>query len=740
MPAPTPPPRLSSLAQADRQALNWISNQLGAAQTRRLFILVAGLSFRHDEAYDLDQSLQHQAELTAQARAVIGRHGGRVGARTDAVTIGYWPCLGLSAWRKAEASAQALAVSGNNQPPASVCLHAGSVRCSDAEENGSGAWHIAGPIVQEATHRQRLTSPGGMWRSASFNSFPEDWLDLAGDEIDVANTFDSDNKRTCENILADPTWTVTPSFLTARCDQALVKLGEVSAVIKAAAVLGQPFSLDQLAHTLRLSRPALQPLLDHLVCDDILISSTKRSGEKRYSFCDQRLRDVAYSHLPGPLLATLHSRAADALLSLAREAQTSIRASCELAAHFQRSRNAKESVRWWTIAGRAAVRSSQPKLARALFENALDQFSDADVRRNRFEHTGLLHSLGTQLAVTKGIAASDTRMALRGHIQPKGINIERDTKSQFNGLWCALAYHLTSGNVYTARRIARRLLNLARHQSDKHNLLTHRLVGLTELLAGRPTAAFFHLSRCIEIYDPANHAELRFIYGSDPLATAHAHRAWASAMRGKPAMAIKDADAAIARARSLHHPHTLAQISGVLALVHEILNNRTTALIHCMTAATLADLHAFSYWREWSATLRASIDLDVRPSEARYGIVQSDERYQVKGVRQLGGYVCCRLANAYLHVEDIENSQQFAKGGLLHSRRTGIVVALPQLHLIAAKCHQRSGETEPFLHHLKRSYAGAVAWQNESLVEQILRIANNAPRDLAELSTHCANC
>ena len=73
----------------------------------------------------------------------------------------------------------------------------------------------------------------------------------------------------------------------------------------------------------------------------------------------------------------------------------------------------------------------------------------------------------------------------------------------------------------------------------------HRPHGLCLLYRGELDSARHHLNKAISLYDPAAHAQHRFIYGSDPAVLAHCNLAWVEWFLGSPDRAMSHSRTAI---------------------------------------------------------------------------------------------------------------------------------------------------------------------------------------------------
>src|ERR1700745_1900082 len=103
------------------------------------------------------------------------------------------------------------------------------------------------------------------------------------------------------------------------------------------------------------------------------------------------------------------------------------------------------------------------------------------------------------------------------------------------------------------------MLGLAkRHQERALLLEAHWALGASVFCFGNLTAARTNLERSIALYDPHEHRALALQYGHDPGMSSlcfTAHTLWCL---GYPEQALKRSQEAVALARGVSHPYSLA--------------------------------------------------------------------------------------------------------------------------------------------------------------------------------------
>src|SRR5262249_29261212 len=124
------------------------------------------------------------------------------------------------------------------------------------------------------------------------------------------------------------------------------------------------------------------------------------------------------------------------------------------------------------------------------------------------------------------------------------------------GLW---AFYVTRAEHRTAHELAKQLLGLAERARDSGLLVeAHGTLGGTLFYLGELATALEQFDQAIALYDPDRHRSHAFVYGQDP---GVASLSWAAAARwhlGYPDQALKKNEEALALARAVAHPFSLA--------------------------------------------------------------------------------------------------------------------------------------------------------------------------------------
>jgi predicted ATPase len=169
------------------------------------------------------------------------------------------------------------------------------------------------------------------------------------------------------------------------------------------------------------------------------------------------------------------------------------------------------------------------------------------------------------------------------------------------GLW---GFYLVRARLQTARELGEQLLSLAQSVQDPalfveaYCALGHPLFDLGEFSAARAV-----YERGIALYDSHQHSSLAFVYGYDPKMDSLAHLAWVLWYLGYPDQAREKSQQAVALARELSHPFSLAHALDSAAMLHQHCGERQAVQERVEAALTLSTEQGFALTLAWETCL-----------------------------------------------------------------------------------------------------------------------------------------
>jgi class 3 adenylate cyclase/tetratricopeptide (TPR) repeat protein len=341
--------------------------------------------------------------------------------------------------------------------------------------------------------------------------------------------------------------------LTARLD----RLGPARELAQIGAVIGREFSRELLRLVANVSEQELQLALDNLVSADLLHMG-RSEPEKSYSFKHALVQDAAYNTLLKSRRRELHQKIAELLEERFPE---SARSAPELLAHHCTEASLiAQAVRYWRKSARKAIERSANAEAIAQLRKGLELIQALPLTSERLmEEVRLQMALTTPLIATQGYTSQDVERACNRALEL--CQQVGDVPELFAVLGGLNSIYFNRGELEIALELGRRMLRLAETQRDPTLLLwAHYSLGFTFASQSIPKSARDHLERSITLYDPRRGGSYGYV--QDPGPTAIAMLAHVIYQLGYPDQALESIREALALARDLSHPFTLAWVLG----------------------------------------------------------------------------------------------------------------------------------------------------------------------------------
>jgi class 3 adenylate cyclase/predicted ATPase len=340
--------------------------------------------------------------------------------------------------------------------------------------------------------------------------------------------------------------------LMARLD----RLSSVRRVAQIGAAIGREFSYELLRAVSRLPEDELQTALARLVASE-LVFQRGTPPDAVYTFKHALVQDAAHSSLLRGARQQLHAQIAEALgthFPELMETQPEL-----FAQHYAEAGLVEKSAVYWGKAGHNSVARSALVEASAQFHKGLDQLALLpDTPERRRQELEFCTALGAVLHAVKGYAAPETGQA---YARARELWEQLGSPLEFLQVpYGQSVYHMGRGELDIAQRMNEDLLRLSRQRNDSAGLvLGHLSSGRDLMLVGRFASSRSHLEDGIALYDPISHRCLGQQAGSgDPCVNLQAYSAIVLFCLGFPDQALARSSAAIADARRLAHPPSLA--------------------------------------------------------------------------------------------------------------------------------------------------------------------------------------
>ena len=385
-------------------------------------------------------------------------------------------------------------------------------------------------------------------------------------------------------------------------------------LLQTLAVMGRESSLDLLMQVASHSDSELQRTLADLQSGEFIYEQPAAGGVE-YVFKHALTQEVAYNSLLIERRKQIHGRAGQALESIfSGQLDDHL---TQLAHYYSRSDNVEKAVEYLGRAGQQALQRSAHTNAIGSLTSAIDLLQKLPQGNERVQRELRLQlALGQALMSVKGMAAPDVEVAIM--CAHELCELLGDPLQSFAVLFGLCTVQFIRGEFRKAYEHAEQVMRRARRASDPSFLLfAHDALGNNSYNMGKLTAAREHLEATISLYDPARdgvHASRLVVV--DPKASCLGYLGLALWNLGFPDQALKRGREAVAFARALPHPHSLAATGCFLSIIYQYRGEARAALETAESVATESARHGFSHWSSLAKVQRgwAMVELGAWPT------------------------------------------------------------------------------------------------------------------------------
>jgi predicted ATPase len=460
--------------------------------------------------------------------------------------------------------------------------------------------------------------------------------------------------------------------LMARLD----RLAAVKGLAQLGATLGREFAYDLLQAVSLWGEETLRRGLQQLVAAEFLYQQGV-PPQATYVFKHALIQEAAYQSLLKSTRQQYHQR-------IAQVVEARFPAICEtqpelLAHHYTEAGLAAQAIPYWQRAGQHAIERSANVEAISHLTKGLELLTTLSDTAERTQHELTLQTaLGGSLMTITGFAAPEVeRVYTRARALCRQVG---ETPQLFPVLWGLWLFYEVRGELQTARELAGQLLSLAQRQQDPAPLLhAYRAMGQTVFWQGELARARAYLEQGIVLYDPRRHRSLAFHYSQDAgvgLRTFVAHVLWYLGYSDQAAARMQEA---LALARELSHPFSLAHALDHAAWLHQYRRERRLVLEQAEADIALCREQGFAFFLAHGTIM--------------HGWALAAQGRRAEGMTQM-------------------------HQGMTVLRTIGVGVLLPRDHTLLAEAYGESGQAEEGLRLLAEALAtthqqGSHLWEPE---------------------------
>ena len=352
-----------------------------------------------------------------------------------------------------------------------------------------------------------------------------------------------------------------------------------------AAAVGRDFTLDLLTEASGLEAVAVARAVDELWRRRIV----QQAGEG-YDFCHELLRDAAYAQVGPPQRWLLHRRIAQGL-ELLHGADTDPVAAA-LAEQYTRGGRPQRALPYYRRAAEIAASRFAHVEAIRLHREALAIIAGLPEgpERDRDE-LAVLEVIAAPLTAHVGYASPELREVHERSIElAESLGSREATLGGLLGLWTS---QFVRGQIAAAYRTVQRARALVDPASE-HSVAIHFGIAGTAVSLGRPAEALRH-------FELAGAGRDAYALSVGTRTDVHG-RAWAAHaywLRGDDEQARISAEDAIALARELGHPYSLAVALGYAAITQQLRGDPVALRETLEELGALCERRGYAYYREW---------------------------------------------------------------------------------------------------------------------------------------------
>jgi predicted ATPase len=438
-------------------------------------------------------------------------------------------------------------------------------------------------------------------------------------------------------------WETLPARVEAVIGERIGRLAEpLQDLLRVASVEGEVFTAEVVARVRAVSeREVVGRLSSELDRRHRLVraQAIERLGAQRvsrYRFRNYLFQKYLYDNLDDVERAYLHEDVGNVLEELHRDQASEIADSSatapvavQLAWHFQEAGITDKAIHYLRQAGVRAVQLSAYQEGVAHLTRALALLMTLPESPERAQQE-LDLQLGIGIAwMGHGTFVQEVEAA---YGRARELGQELGKMSQLCRVVGGLSiFWYVRSEYQRARRLAEEALSLAQQTEDPLLvLLGHWYLGFILFSLGEYTTARVHLEQVIAFYDPdQHHRSLVSLRGSDPGPSAMAYAACCLWCLGYPEQALKRSQEALALARELSHPFSLADVLCYAGCLFDGMRRDAPALKdHAEEFMRLSNARSLAGWMTDATCFRG--EALIKLGQLREGMAQLRESVAAK--------------------------------------------------------------------------------------------------------------
>jgi hypothetical protein len=377
------------------------------------------------------------------------------------------------------------------------------------------------------------------------------------------------------------------AVLRGRLEQATRTAREIAGL---AAAAGTHVTLDLLTEASDLDTEGVVGAVDELWRRRIM-----RERDDGYDFSHDLLRDAAYELVSPVRRWLLHRRLAQGLELL--HAGDTDPVSAQLAQQYARGGHPDRAVVYYRRAADIAAERFAHAEATRLHKAALGAVRTLPEGKARDAcELGILEAMGAPINAEHGYASPELQRVIeRSLVLAESLGRTDSTQRGLVALWTS---RQVQGRIADGYEAATRALSMVDPDSSPSGP-AHFAVAGASFSRGMPAEAVRHFLLAATLSDGAHAMSV----GTRPAVHARAWAAHAHWLLGHDADALTSCADAVALAREIDHPYSLAAALAYAGITHQMCGDVPAMTAAVAEARELCDRYGFAYYREWVLVL-----------------------------------------------------------------------------------------------------------------------------------------
>jgi predicted ATPase len=403
--------------------------------------------------------------------------------------------------------------------------------------------------------------------------------------------------------------------LTARLD----RLSAAREVAQVASLLGREFPYRLLAAVAPIEEAALRNGLRRLVAADLMFQRGS-PPDATFTFKHTLIQDTAAASLLKSRRRELHEGIAQ-VLEEQFPAEVERRPE-ELARHFDAAQLPDQAIAHYQRAGERAAERSANEEAIGHLTRAIELLRTLPETRERNQRElGLQIAIAVPLSAAKGWADPECEGAYeRARVLASEIGEGPELTRVLVGL--AVSFYM-KGDLATSSELAKQALEAAERGGSAFDLgSAHGAVGRPLYYQGEFSRALHHFEQVIGLYDFKEHAPLAHTVGIDRGVVTRSSAAQCQFALGYPDRGLATSQEAVALARRVEHPFSLASALGIEGVVHWMRRERDLTRERADETIALAEEFGFPLFLGMGRAFRGWARADSQESSEAVAEIQ----------------------------------------------------------------------------------------------------------------------